>query len=156
MASEKELALAKEVFHRLCNMLDNDSINYNKNEEDEMVDMIFKGEDDFAIRLFIQIDDEMQTVRVVSPLPVEIKDDKLMDLVVASSIVNSSLADGCFDVDMQHRGIIFRISSCFSESEIGEGVFKYLISGALSCVEKCCDNFVALNNGMIDVSAFFE
>lgn len=156
MASEKELALANEVFEKLCNMLDNDSIKYNKSEENQTVDMIFTGEDDFAVRLFIQVDNEMQTVRAVSPLPIEIKEDKLMDLVVATSIASFSLADGCFDVDMRHRGIVFRISSCFSESEIGEGVFKYLISGALSCVERYCDKFVMLNNGMIEVSAFLE
>ena len=57
-------------------------------------------------------------------------------------------------VSLVDGSITFRMTASFRESVIGEGLFNYMIDCAAATVDQFNDKLYALNEGLIDVSAF--
>lgn len=155
MADNKNLLHAKHAYETLCTAIDNIGWKYNK-IEDELKIMLGVGGDDLPMAFLIIVDADRQLVRVLSLLPFKMNEDKRVDGAIATTVVNYALPDGCFCYDVLEGHIMYKITSSFKESLVGEELFKYLISISCYAVDKYNDRFEKLNNGEISISEFIE
>lgn len=155
MADEKKINLAKEVYSTLCKALDNRGWKYEKDEEEFLVHFGVNGED-LPINFVILVDVDRQLIRVLSSLPFKMSEEKRIDGAIAACAATYKMADGGFEYDISDGSIVFKTAACFSESVIGEGIFRYMIALTCAMVEKYNDKFFALNKGLIKIEDFLK
>ena len=153
MADEMKMAHAKQIYGTLCQALENRDWYYEKDEEKLLVHFGVKGED-LHMKFILLVDAERQLIRLMSPLPFEMSEEKRMEGAIAACVASYGMVDGNFDYDLSDGRIVFRLTASFRESQIGEGLFQYMISCACAMVEKYNDRFFALNKGVISISDF--
>ncbi len=155
MADEKTMAQAQQVYKDLCTALDNRDWHYEKDEENLVVHFSVSG-DDLPMRLIMMVDADRQLVRVLSPLPFKMSEEKRMEGAIATCAATYNLADGSFDYDLENGQIFFRLTASFRESTIGDGLFQYLISCCCATVDQYNDQFLAIDKGMLSIADFME
>ncbi len=153
MADEKKMELAKQVYKTLCEAIENRNWKYEKDEEKLLVHFGVNGED-LPMQLILLVDAERQLIRVLSPMPFKMSEEKRMEGSIAACAASYGMVDGNFDFDLKSGDIIFRMTASFLDSEIGEGLFQYMISCSCAMVEKYNDKFLALDKGMISIDDF--
>lgn len=155
MASEKELKLAQEAFDTLCNSIDDMEWHYKKDEEKMTVFLEVNG-DDIPMEFIIQCDAERQLIRILSFLPFKFSENKRVEGAIVTSYVNYLLADGSFDYNVADGTIVFRMTSSFRESLVGDELFKYMIHVACITVDKYNDKFLMISKGMLSFDDFIK
>lgn len=153
MADERIIEHSKEVYTTLCAALEAREWVYDKDEENLRVSFGVSG-DDIPMHLYISIEPEMQLIRVVSPLPFAMNEEKRIEGAVAACSASYNMLDGNFDYDVSSGKIFFRLTASYRNSRIGEGMFHYLITIACDMVDKYNDKFLALDKGIISLSDF--
>lgn len=155
MADEKKLALAQQVYQTLCDSLDHCDLKYGKEEEKLLVHFGMNGED-IPLHFIIFVDAGKELVTVLSPLPFKMSEEKRMEGAIAACAASYGMVDGSFDYDLNDGTIAFRLTVYFGDSQLGEGVFKYMIGCAGAMAEKYNDMFLALDKGAISLQDFME
>ena len=138
------LEKAKEVYHTLCEALDENKWPYEKHEDDFLITCGARGED-LPINIIILVDKEREIVTLQSPLPIIIPQDRYNAFAMASCIVNRSLMDGCFYFNYLSGDLHFRMSFNYLDSEIGKGAFNYMLFFACLAIDKYNDKFLKLS-----------
>jgi len=152
---DNKLQLAKQIYKTLCEAIEAREWSFNKDEERLAVYFEVNGED-IPIKLILIVDAERQLIRLLSPLPFDVAEDKRMDMAIAVCAANYGISDGGFDYDISEGSILFRLTSSFRNSVIGEGLLQYMLSCACVLVDKCNDQFLAINKGVMDISQFLS
>lgn len=155
MADEKNNTFSKTVFTTLCDVMERRGWKYEKDEKDLTVHFIVSG-DDIPMQFILVIDAERQLIRLMSPLPFKMSEDKRIDGAIATCAASFGLADGSFDYDLTEGRIIFRMTASFRESLIGEELFHYMIECSCVTVDEYNDKFLAIDKGLLSVSDFIE
>lgn len=152
---ELKLEKAQEVYNTLCAALDARKWVYDKHQEDLVVTFGVRG-DDLPMRYVVGVDADRQLIRLSSPLPFQMKEDKRVEGAIITTVATYAIADGCFDYDMTDGEICFRLTAPFMECEVREGLFHHLISLANHLVDEFNDKFMAVNNGLWSIKDFLE
>lgn len=155
MANEIRTLRANQVYKTLCAALDARDWKYEQDEDELRVRFGVSG-DDIPMEFAMFVDVDRQMVRLVSPLPFEMSEEKRVEGAVACCMVSYGMADGSFDYDISDGTISFRMTESFNGCSLGEGVFQYLISCACAMVDQYNDKFLALSKGMIGINDFVE
>lgn len=153
MGEENKVVLAKQVYKTLCDAIEKREWNFNKDEESLVVYFGVSG-DDIPMQFILVVDAERQLIRVMSPLPFKMSEDKRIEGAVATCAASFGMVDGNFDYDLSNGAIVFRMTASFRESLIGEGLFQYLISCSCAMVDKYNDKFLAIDKGLMSISDF--
>ena len=152
---ELNMAKAKETYDVLCRMMDNQRWHYEKEEEELIVKSGVKG-NDFPIEFIIRVNPRNQLVSFLSRLPFNVEEDKRIDVALAICAVNYWLADGSFDYDLTDGSIIFRLTSSYKESTLGEALFEYMVMVSAATVDNYNDKFFMISKGMMTYQQFIE
>lgn len=152
---EKKLRNAQSVYKTMCEMLDDKQLRYEKHIEDLVVTFAMRG-DDLPIQIILNVDAERQLVRLLSPIPLTVGEDKRLECAIATSQVNYYLADGSFDFDYKGGKIIFRLTSSFTDSLLSKELFEYMVSVTCYTVDDYNDKFLSLAKGQLPLEAFFK
>lgn len=153
MLDEKAMASAKTVYKTLCDALDHREWHYQKDEDKLTVQFGVNG-DDIPMQLLIIVDAERKLIRLMSPLPFKMSEDKRVEGAIATCVATYGMADGSFDYDFSSGQIIFRMTSSFRESLIGENLFQYMLSFSCAVVDKYNDKFLAIDKGLLSINDF--
>ena len=155
MAEDMKLKKAQDVYAQLCKTLDKEDWKYTKHEEDLVVTTGARGED-FPIDLVIFVDAKREVVRLHSPLPLTVQEDKRVELAAAVNIANRGMVHGCFDYDITKGKIYFRMTNSFKDSNLDAEVYKYLVYCACSTVDNYNDKFMMVAKGILSLEKFIE
>ena len=155
MSEENKAALAKKVYDALCSAIDNRKWKYERKDEELIVHFAVGG-DDLPMSFILIIDADRQLIRLLSPIPFKISENKRMEGAIATCSATYGLADGSFDYDLSDGQIVFRMTASYRESEIGEELFQYMISCACATVDMYNDKFFALDKGIMSIDDFIE
>ncbi len=155
MSDEKNILIARQVYATLCAALDARKWNYQKEEDELLVHFGVNG-DDIPMQFIIVVDAERQLVRLMSPLSFKMCEEKRMEGAIATCVASYGMADGSFDYDLSDGRIVFRMTASYRESQLGEGLFQYMISCACAMVDHYNEQFLALDKGLISISDFIE
>lgn len=153
MADENKKNLAKEVYNTLCGAIEKREWNYEKDEEKLVVHFGVSG-DDIPMQFILVVDEDRQLIRLMSPMPFKMSENKRMEGAIATCVASFGLADGSFDYDLAEGRIVFRMTASFRESVIGEGLFQYMISCACAMVDEYNDQFLAIDKGLMSINDF--
>lgn len=153
MADDNKMVLAQKVFDNMCSYLDRRNWHYEKHSEDLMITFSVSG-DDLPMDFVLAVDSERQLMRLFSRIPVTVPEDKRMDLAIATCVASNGLADGSFDYDIATGKISFRLTASFRGSDIGDGLFEYLIGVSGYTVDQYNDRFFSLSKGVMSITDF--
>jgi hypothetical protein len=153
MSDAMKMELAQQVYKTLCASLDANEWRYEKDEEKLVVHFGLNGED-LPMRFIIFVDPGRQMVTLLSPLPFEMSEEKRMEGAMAACAASFGMVDGSFDYNLADGSVVFRMTNCFMESQIGPGLFQYMIGCSAAMVEKYNEQFLALDKGMLSISDF--
>jgi len=155
MPDTNKTELAKKVYATLCDAIDRREWKYEK-EEDALVVHFGVGGDDIPMQFILVVDESRQLIRLMSPMPYEISEEKRMEGAIATCVASFGLADGSFDYDLSNGRIVFRMTASFRESVIGEGLFQYMISCSCAMVDQYNDQFLAIDKGLLTINDFIS
>ena len=155
MATDKELKRAKEVFDSICKELDDRKWTYEKDEAKLSINFGVKG-DDLPMSFIVTCDAQRQLIRLLSYLPVKMKEEKVVEGAIAILLANYITADGSFDYDIHDGSIFFRMTSSFRDSLIGQELLEYMVDVACLTVDDFNDKFEGLNNGTLSLEDFIR
>ena len=150
-----DMKKAKEVFDTLTRMLDGIGWHYDKHEEKLLVKSGVRSED-FPIEFIVVVQPENEVVQFLSRLPFEMSEEKRIDGAIAVCVANNGLRDGSFDYDISDGTIIFRLTSSYRESTLGEKLFEYMIMLSSNIIDQYNDKFFMLSKGMMTLQQFME
>ena len=153
--AEVNMQKAKEVYASLIRMLDSINWSYDKDEPNLIIKSGVNG-DDLPVEFLVVVNPKNEVVQFISQLPFNAPEDKRIDLAIAVNVANWGLCDGSFDYNVKDGRIIFRMTSSYRESVLGQELFKYLIMVAASTVDKYNDKFFMIAKGMISVQQFIQ
>lgn len=143
------------AYTAIRNALDARKWNYETDDEQKLVHFSVNG-DDLPMQLIVFADEDRQLVRLLSPLPFHMTEDKRMEGTIATCHATYGLTDGSFDYDLSNGRISFRMTAPFHGEKISEEVICYLIDFACTVVDKYNDKFFALNKGYIKIEDFLK
>ncbi len=150
--STPNVAAAEAVYSTFRKVLDDMEITYTPHEEDRVITFGYKGKDmNHDIIIFVNADSE--TFRVVERLPYDIPEDKIVDVALASCLVNNRLMLGGFTYGLDEH-LNFEVAQSFAGSLVGEAAIKKCLFAVLVCVEEYDDKFMALNKGYLTIKDF--
>lgn len=153
MADAIKMAAAQKVYATVCAALDERGWTYDRDDEHLVVRTGAKTED-LPVHHVFMVDAERQFLRVASPIPLEMAEDKRAEGAIVTSVATMGLPDGNFDYNLQTGRIAFRITACFRGSEIGKGLVHYFIDRTNAVVDHYNDRFEAVNSGKMSVADF--
>ncbi len=155
MVEADKQAKAEKMFETLCQTLDKRDWKYEKGTNGLYIDTGCAGED-IPIEIRVLVDADRQIVRVLSHMPVQVPEDKRLEMAIAISCVNNVLADGCFDFDI-HEGLVFYRMGCnYIDKQVGEEALEYLVFCSIQIIEQYNDQFLMLAKGLLPLQQFLE
>ena len=153
--SEANMAKAREVYDTLCRALDNMDWNYEKIEENLVIKSGVKG-DDLPIDFIMRVNPKNEIVSFISFMPFKVEEEKRFDVALATCIANYGMVDGSFDFDLADGSLLFRLTSSYRESTLGEELFEYMIMVSANTIDHYNDKFLAISKGLITLEQFIE
>jgi hypothetical protein len=155
MAEEKYLKQAQTVYKTLCKTLDDMDIKYKKDEEELSIESGAVGED-IPVDIRMMVNPNAKIVVFYSQMPFEIPEDKRVDMSLAVTMVNYLLADGSFDYDFINGRIVFRMTSSFIDSLIGDELIEYMLYVSCRTVDDYNDKLEKIANGEMTLAELAE
>lgn len=155
MEDEKKMKQAQATYQTLCKMLDTRDWKYQKNDEKLKIESGIRGED-LPIEFIMVVNPRQEIVSFFSRLPFKMSEEKRVEGALAVCLANYGMADGSFDYDISDGEIVFRMTSSFRESLLGEDLFEYMIMCAASTVDVYNDKFLMVSKGAMSIEQFIE
>ncbi len=153
MNAQELHAKALEVYSTVKEHLDDHHMHYQANDKNLAITLISVG-DDLPMPLLIEVHEDRQVLRLVSPLPAKMPEDKRVEGAIATSVANYGLINGSFDYDMRDGEIRFRITTGYHGTKLSKDLVHYLIACTLSTVDHYNDKFFTLAKGMTGIDDF--
>ena len=148
--NDDNIRQAQTVFEICKSALDDSEWNYDHNDEEMWITCTYTGED-LPIDLYIKVNAKRQMIIISSRIPVIFPEDKIIDAALACSMINSSIVDGSFDLNVKTGKVYYRMTGCFLESLISKGFFDYMMVNSLRVVEEFNDKLFTLAKGITDL-----
>lgn len=155
MAEENKKIDGAAAFKVVCDTLDAEEFNYEKDEEKLVVFCGAKGED-IPMELVIRVDEESSLLYAFSKMPFAVAEDKRMDLILAVCMANDKLINGSFDYNISDGTIIFRIDNRLVGCDVTPEMVKYLMYTAFATVDDYNDKFFMLNKGLLTLEQYLS
>lgn len=155
MSEISDLKLAKETYEVLCNAMEKMEWQYEKDEEEMIIQCGANGES-MPISLLVMIDAESMLVLLFSKLSIAVPEDKRLDMAVVINVVNNSLVSGFFEYDVIEGSIYFRKSNSFVGSKLGEELFEYMLNASCRIIDMYSEKFLMLAKDILSIEKFLE
>lgn len=155
MADVNLMEKAIAEYDLLCNTLNEMGWRYERDKSKLSVETMVQGED-IPIRYFIQIVPDVQLLQIYSHMPFTVPEDKRLEMSYILNCINSKLVDGSFDFNIDNGGLLFRVTSSFIDSEIGNLVFTYAIQITAAVVDEYNDKLYEYAEGKITFEQLME
>lgn len=155
MTDAKKTEQAKAVYSTILSVLDGRGWKYDQEEEKNTIFLKLSGDDlpmDFVIRVL----EEQQVISIISFMPTSMPEDKRVEGAIATTIITNQLADGSFDYDVSNGAIMYRITSSFKDSLIGEKLIGYMIDVSALTVDEYNDKLFMLAKGVLSLEDFMK
>ena len=152
---DQKVTRAKQTYELLCKSFDNKGWHYTRHEEDQVITCSMQS-NDLPIEHIVRVCTEQQVLVLYSKLPLSVPADKAIDVAVAVCVINDKLADGSFDFDIERGSIVFRQTTSFMGSELGEDLFPRMVAIASTTVDVFNDKLFMLVKGMLSIEQFLR
>lgn len=135
MTEPDKIQTAQDNFSKLCAVLDENQIKYEKNAEALSVHSLFKGKQ-LPVEIIIKFNPQIEILTVFSPLPFTVKEESRKSVAVAAARINFALVDGSFDFNYLTGKIIFKLTASFANCVLGKDALEYALFKSLQTVKE--------------------
>jgi hypothetical protein len=154
MPTEKEMKQAVNAYKNLCKMLDNRGWKYEKHNDEHSITCSATG-DDLPIDITIDIHEENSLIIFKSKVAT-MPEEKLVEGALAVNVINTSIINGVFEIDLSTGTIYFRLVNSFRDSLISQEVYNYVLGCSCVTVDKFNDKLVALADGKLTLGELYN
>lgn len=145
---------ASAIFAKIEEFLPDSGIkNFSKDEEKLNFRFTVNG-DDFPMDFVLRVLPESRLISVLSFLPFDFNQDKIVDAALAVTAINDSILNGCFCLDMSDGTTYFNVYNSFIGTEITAELLRYLIGISVNTVDEYNDRLLALHKSIISIDDF--
>lgn len=152
---DEKKVLAQQVYQTLCDTLDARNWHYNKTEEKLAVSFGVNG-DDLPMEFVIIVDEKRQLVRLMSMMSYKMPEEKRVEGAIATVAASHGMLNGSFDYNLSDGAIMFRMTTSYWGSQLGQGQFAFMIDCACAMVDRYNDKFFALSKDMMTIQDFLQ
>ena len=152
---DKNIELAKRNYDTLCDMFDARGFKFKRFDEDFSLFFSCQG-DDLPMEFVSMFYPDVNLFVMISELPVKVPAQTSFNVAAAITYVNNLLVDGCFCLDISKGKIKFKITNCYSDTDLSEEAFDYMNYIAIKTVEEYNDKFFGLAKGLMDFKQFMD
>lgn len=131
----------KSLFNALCEMLDGMGVQYDKREEELLIQSGMVG-DDLPMPFIVRFDTERELVIFNSQIPFAVPEDKRDSVAIALSVINNSIVDGGFELDVENGAVLFRLVVSYKDAVLSPQVFTYMLGVSISTVDEYNDKLL--------------
>lgn len=154
--SQQELeASAKKVMDTVCEMLEEEELNYERIDESWLIHLGMKGTD-FPIDIYFKINVERQVVTVFTNTSVTIPESGLADVSAAITMLNEYILEGNFDLDFSEGRIQFRYSAYYGGSIISKECYSHMMYLAISYIDQSISDMFAIGKKLLPLEQFMQ
>lgn len=153
MDDERKLQQAQKAYETCIKMFDNRNWHYRKDDEKLHIECKVSG-DDLPMDIDFYVIPNAMVIQLLSQLPFQAKEEKRVDMAVATQMVNWKLVNGSFDFSMESGSTVFRLTSSYRDSLISEELMSYMLDVSAITIDDYNEKFFAVATGMMDLDAF--
>lgn len=135
MTNSDGMQTALDNFSKLCAVLDDNKIKYEKNQDELSVHFLVKGKE-LPVEILIKFNPQLELLTLYSPLPFTVKEDNRKSAAVGVARVNFGMPDGNFDFNYSTGKIVFRMTAGIANSILGKDAFEYVLFTAIQTAEE--------------------
>ena len=155
MTDINNLKQANATFDTIVKTLEQREWKFDADKNKLMIDTGVKG-NDLPIPLKLCVDADRQLVILYSYLPVEIPENKRLEIALAISVINHSIVDGSFDYNAFNGNVVFRLTTSFKGSILSPELFDYMIDVSSITVDEYNDKIDDIVKGKLDLKQFID
>ncbi|MBQ8959960.1 MAG: YbjN domain-containing protein [Ruminococcus sp.] len=148
-------AQAQSVYESICSLCDDLEFVYERHDDELYITLTITG-DDIPMRMGLFVRADRDLVRLLSPMPFKVSEDRRAELALAVAYANYGIIDGSFDYDIVDGAITFRMTASYIESILSKELFKYMLFVSSQTIDRYNDKFLMLSKGMITLEKFIE
>ncbi|MBQ4040153.1 MAG: hypothetical protein IJC91_03360 [Oscillospiraceae bacterium] len=153
--ADVKMECAKKVYETICGAIEARGWKYEKIDDELLVHFNVSG-DDLPVQYLIFVDAERQLIRLLSPMPFDMVEEKRVDGAIATTFATYGLTDGSFDYDVSNGKIVYRMTAAFLDNEVSPALVHYMIDFTGVVVDKYNDKFFAINKGFLSIEDFIS
>ena len=146
---------AARVFNKIDAYLKSKDWKYDK-DTDKLQFTYQVGGDDLPMRFTLFVDAQRELIRALSFLPFDFAEDKRIEGAVAVCVANYGMVNGCFGYDISKGTIYHKLAVSYTDIDVGNETFEYIMGLGMAMVDKYNDRFFALNKGYITIADFMK
>ena len=106
---------------------------------------------------YIEVVEDRQVVRIISPIPAKMPEDKIVDAALGVAAINSQLLMGYFRLDISNGSISFVMTESYRGMDtIDNELIQYLLGTTFFTTDEYNDKFFMLGKGMMTFEQFIE
>lgn len=153
---EQDMIKAKKVYDAMVAALKKKDWKFVETEGKELAVISEYHGEDLKINFTLKIDPDWHILQFYSKLPFIVGRERRFDVAIAVCAVNYSLVCGCFDYNIDSGQLIFRLSSSFSDCEVGDDFFWDTLAIGLMSTDKFNEKFLMLCKNVITLEDFIK
>lgn len=142
---------ADAVYACFCGWLDGQGYRYGRDDGERSLALKLAGKE-FPVALQLHVDEENERTFVFCKLPFDLRKEKEVDLVMATTYVNQVMDAGAFCVNAEGGYCSWEKNELFAGlSEFTRPYAERVVVSAFSAVEQYGDKLFAVNKGLLTV-----
>ncbi len=151
MDEEKKNRDAMAVYNTIIDNLNKRNWVFDRYDDSLMVRFTVGG-DDLNISYRIIVEPECGLIVLYSNMPFSAKPEKALDITLAIAAINSRLADGSFEYDMNTSEIRFKMTNSYVGCKVFSELMDYMIDFSGVEIDDYNDKLYALNMGYVSIN----
>lgn len=155
MATDKKAA-AKKVYDSMIKALNKQGWKFSEDKDGELIIYSNYQGEDIPIEFIIKIDEERQVLQFLSQLPFAVSEDKRVDAAIAVCVANWYMVNGSFDYNFETGKIVFRLTTSYVDSVLGEEFFMSMIATSVFTTDDYNDKFLMISKGTLSLEQFIK
>ena len=157
MANNNEIR-AKNAFETFCAYFDGRGLKYDRNDGGDgnySISISGKGKD-LSMNFFIAISAKNELLSILSEMPFTFEQNKIVEGVIATTIVTDLLREGSFDFDIKSGRIFYRLTTSFNQMEVTKELCAHMFEISTYTVDRYNDKLFMVAKGAMSSEEFYN
>lgn len=155
MAEQTMTGTARQILDQWCKLLDSREIQHRYDQENGLVECVLVGED-MPMIFYFEVDEERTLMVLTSPLPVTVKEEQRLDVMVALAEITDRLPHGRFDANPMTGEVRLRIANTYCDGLPDSTLLTYLLDTGIQLAEQYNHLLFMLANDVVSLEKFMH
>ena len=155
MKKKNKLEYSKILYNMLFEVIDEREYFYRK-FDDKLVIQFMARYGKIPLQINTYIDEEHEFIKMIGILYTSFDEEKRLEGAIAIAHLNSYLANGNFEYDINDGSIRYKLVQCYAESKISKDLLDDMIENILTLTDIFREKFIKINDGELPLEDFLN